>query len=160
MCKLKGGLVPFKLQSTPDYRCIWVEGPPNSGKTFSLRTLPKPLGIISAPGEKGHATIPYGEGVTAYVWEDDATPSKDRNTVYYQKIWREVEARTIDLIASKPQAIVIEGVHKLYQIGLAVATDGESEKLQSAFKEVSTANGTRLEGEFDPRCYGKSHRLI
>jgi len=152
--------VPFKLQSTPDYRCIWVEGPPNSGKTFSLRTLPKPLGIISAPGEKGHATIPYGEGVTAYVWEDDAAPSKERNTVYYQKIWREVEARTIDLIASKPNAIVIEGVHKLYQIGLAVATDGESEKLQSAFKEVSTANGTRLEGEFDPRCYGKSHRLI
>ena len=41
-----------------------------------------------------------------------------------------------------------------------MATDAESEKLQSAFTEVQTANGTRLEGEFDPRCYGKAHRLI
>lgn len=152
--------MPFKLQSTPDYKCIWVEGPPNSGKTHSLRTLTKPIGIISAPGEKGHSSIPYGEGVTAYVWEDDGAPVKERNTLYFMKIWREVEARTIELITAKPNAIVIDGVHKLYQIGLAIATDGESAKLHSAFKEVQTDKGTRLEGEFDPRCYGKAHNLI
>ena len=155
--------MPFKVAGEPDYRCIWVEGPPNVGKTTSLRTLPHPVGIVSAPGEKGHASIPYGEGVVAAVWQDDGTPTKDRTTLYYMKIWREIEQMTLDLINGKHgplAAIAIEGVHKLYQIGLAIATDGESEKLQSAFKEVQTANGTKLEGEFDPRCYGKSHRLI
>ncbi len=153
----------FKLQSEPDYRCIWVEGPPNTGKTTSLKTLPRPMGIISCPGEKGHTSIPYGEGVTAFVWEDDGTPLKERNTLYYMKIWRAVDEKIVDFITGKHgalQAIVLDGMHKDYQIALAIATDGESEKLQSAFKEVSTDKGTRLEGEFDPRCYGKSHRLI
>ncbi len=153
----------FKLQQEPDYRCIWLEGPPNTGKTTSLATLPKPIGIISCPGEKGHMSIPYGEGVTAYVWEDDGVASKDRNTLYYMKMWREVEAKLVELITRKEdpiQSLVLEGVHKMYQVGLAIATDGESEKVQTAFKEVATSSGTRLEGEFDPRCYGKSHRLI
>ena len=152
--------MPFKLQTAPDYKCIWLEGPPNTGKTTSLRTLDKPMGVLSAPGEKGHSSIPYGDGVMAKVWEEDPTPSKDRNTLYYMKMWREVEAATVEIIQSKPNAIVIDGVHKLYQVGLAIATDGESEKLQTAFKEVTTSTGTRLEGEFDPRCYGKAHRLI
>lgn len=150
----------FKQQGSPDYRSIWVEGPPNSGKTYSLATLPRPLVVLSAPGEKGSASIPYGEGVTAYVWEDDGTPSKDRNTLYYMKQWREVEATVLAAFKEKPQAIVIDGAHKLYKAGLAVATDGESEKLQSAFTEVQTDKGTRLEGEFDPRCYGKAHRIM
>lgn len=153
----------FKLQTEPDYRCIWVEGPPNSGKTTSLRTIPGRVGVLSLPGEKGGASIPYGPNVIAFVWEDDGTPTKDRNTVYYQRIWREVEQKTIELITGKYEpidAIVADGMHKLYQLGLAIATDGESEKLQSAFKEVQTERGVRLEGDFDPRCYVKSHRLI
>ena len=45
--------MPLKQTSTPDYGCIWIAGPPNTGKTTSLRTATKPMGIISVPGEKG-----------------------------------------------------------------------------------------------------------
>lgn len=156
--------MPLKQLSSPDYKSIWVEGQPNTGKTYSLRTCEKNIGIISVPGEKGHSSIPYGEGVTALVWEDDNTPTKDRTTVYYMKIWREVENATIDLINGKYgpiQTLVIDGIHKLYSIGLAIATDGESARLQSAFETKMTGNGKEvLVGEFDPRCYGKSHNLI
>jgi hypothetical protein len=134
------------------------------GKTYSLRTCVKPLGVVSVPGEKGHSSIPYGEGVTALIWEDDGTPAPERNTLYYMKVWREVEAGTIDLINGKYgklESIVIDGIHKLYQIGLAIATDGESARLHSAFQTKVNERGKEvLVGEFDPRCYGKAHNLI
>ena len=152
--------MPLKQVSEPDYRCIWVEGPPNVGKTYSLRTCPKPVAIVSVPGEKGHASMPFGEGVIPFIWEDDGTPTKDRNTLYYMKMWREIENTCIDIINGKDgavQTIVIDGMHKLYAVGLAIATDGESAKLQSAFEK--NEKGVMV-GEFDPRCYGKSHNLI
>ena len=156
--------MPFRQQSVPDTRCIWVEGQPNSGKTYSLRTCTKPIGIISVPGEKGHSSIPYGDGVTALVWEDDATPANERNTLYWRKMWREVDTATIDLINGKYgpiETIVIDGIHKLYNVGLAIATDGESAKVQSAFETKMNDKGKEvLVGEFDPRCYGKAHNLI
>lgn len=157
--------MPFKQQEKPDYGSIWVEGPPNTGKSYSIRTCHKPVGIISLPGEKGHSSLPSGEGIFKYVWEDDGTPTKDRGTLYYQKIWRAVEDQTIDLINGKThgpiQTLFIDGVHKLYSIGLAIATDGESERLQSAFTTTMNERGKEvLVGEFDPRCYGKSHKLI
>ncbi len=156
--------MPLVQQSEPDYGCIWVAGPPNVGKTTSLRTCTKPLGIISVPGEKGHSSAPYGEGVTHLRWEDDGTPTKDRNTIYYMKIWREIENATIDMINGKYgtlNTLVIDGIHKLYAIGLAIATDGESARLQSAFETKVNDKGKEvLVGEFDPRCYGKSHNLM
>lgn len=156
--------MPLKQTSTPDYGCIWIAGPPNTGKTTSLRTATKPMGIISVPGEKGHSSIPYGEGVTALIWEDDGTPTKDRNTLYYMKVWREIETATLDMMNGKYgalQTLVIDGIHKLYAIGLAIATDGESARLQSAFETTVNDKGKEvLKGEFDPRCYGKSHNLM
>lgn len=150
----------FQRQLQPDYQCIWITGPPNSGKSTSLCTLPRPLGIISLPGEKGHASLPYGDGITTLVWQDDGAPIQARNTLYYMRIWREVEQATLDLINGKHgplAAIAVDGMHKLYAIGLAIASDGESAKVQSAFKPNERGG---LEGDFDPRCYGKSHTLI
>jgi hypothetical protein len=156
--------MPLIQQSKPDYGCIWVAGPPNSGKTTSLRTCEKPLGVISVPGEKGHSSAPYGEGVTHLRWEDDGVETSKRNTLYYMKIWREVEGATLDMINGKYgqlQTIVIDGIHKLYDIALAIATDCESAVLQSAFEyTVDTKGKEVLKGEFDPRCYGKSHKII
>lgn len=156
--------MPLKRNSKADFGCIWLNGPPNSGKTSSFATCTKPMGIISVPGEKGHACIPYGEGVEAFVWEDDGTPAKDRNTLYYQKVWREIENTTTDLINGKYgpiQTIVIDGMHKLYDIALAIATDTESAVPQSAFETTINDKGKEvLKGEFDPRCYGKSHKII
>ena len=152
--------MPLVQQSEPDNGCIWVAGPPNTGKSGSLATCELPLGVISVPGEKGHSSLPYGPGITVLRWEDDGTPTKDRNTLYYMKIWRAVEEATLELINGKYgqlQTIAIDGIHKLYAIGLAIATDGESARVQSAFER--NEKGT-LVGEFDPRCYGKSHNLI
>ena len=156
--------MPLIQQSEPDYGCIWVAGLPNTGKTTSIRTCEKPVGVISVPGEKGHSSIPYGEGVIALRWQDDGVETKKRNTLYYQKIWREVEEATIKMMNGEFGAlktIVIDGVHKLYAIGLAIATDGESAALQSAFETTTNAKGEVIQkGEFDPRCYGKSHNLM
>jgi hypothetical protein len=80
------------------------------------------------------------------------------------KIWREVEGATIDLINGKYgpiETIVIDGIHKLYDVGLAIATDAESATVHSAFTKKTNDKGKEvLVGEFDPRCYGKSHELM
>ena len=108
--------MPLVQQSEPDNGCIWVAGPPNTGKSGSLATCELPLGVISVPGEKGHSSLPYGPGITVLRWEDDGTPTKDRNTLYYMKIWRAVEEATLELINGKYgqlQTIAIDGIHKL-----------------------------------------------
>ncbi|MEK6879083.1 MAG: hypothetical protein AABY22_05715, partial [Nanoarchaeota archaeon] len=53
-------------------RRVLIVGAPGSMKTTSLLTWPKPLHILSYPGEKGWETIPTNlEGVKAYVWDVD-----------------------------------------------------------------------------------------
>lgn len=156
--------MPLEPISKPDYQCIWVFGDPNMGKSYSMRTCPKPVGIISMPGEKGHSSLPYGEGYTVLRWKDDGTPTPERNTLYYMKIWREVEGATIDMMNGKYgpiETIVIDGMHKLYDLALAIATDGESAALHSAFTKKTNEKGKEvMVGEFSPFCYGKSNTMI
>jgi hypothetical protein len=137
--------VPFKVL-TPDswqqaLRRTLIVGPPNSRKTTSVFTWPGPWGLVSFPGEKGHASIPVGrEGLTAYVWEDDVA-SKTSPAV----LVKEIEKVSFELLASGGiRTFVGDGVHKLYGAYLNEATNG------------AYVNGD----EFDAKCYGRAHEMF
>lgn len=94
-------------------RRVLVSGPPNSRKTSSLMTWPRPIHILSFPGEKGHSSIPLDEpGVSAYVWEDEDVTKYSPTAVV-----NEVESATWKILAGKSGEIVSfagDGLHKLY----------------------------------------------
>ena len=94
-------------------RRVGISGPPNSFKTTSLLTWPRPIHIISYPGEKGWETIPVGiEGVHSYVWEIE-DPSK----VTSASVVAEVEKLTLEILVGKRGPITTfagDGIHKLY----------------------------------------------
>ena len=107
--------MPFKERTEAQAvaRRVLISGPPNSFKTTSLLTWPRPIHIVSFPGEKGWETIPVGvEGVHPYVWEID-DPSK----VSAASVVAEVEKLTIEILTGKKgevQTFAGDGLHKLY----------------------------------------------
>lgn len=94
-------------------RRVGISGPPNTFKTTSLLTWPRPIHIISYPGEKGWETLPVGiEGVHSYVWKIE-DPSK----VTSASVVSEVDKLTVEVISEKRgpvQTLAGDGLHKLY----------------------------------------------
>lgn len=97
----------------PPARRVLISGAPNTLKTTSLLTWPKPLHIVSYPGEKGYETIPVNvEGVHPYVWEID-----DITKVSPAAVVREVETLTMEILSGKHGEVKTfagDGLHKLY----------------------------------------------
>lgn len=89
-------------------RCLII-GPPNSRKTTSLLSFHRPISILSYPGEKGSGTIPINEsGINAEVWEDEEVVKEDPI-----KLIKEVENKTIEMLAAKPRTFAGDGIMKL-----------------------------------------------
>lgn len=105
-------------------RRLLVNGMTGVGKTTSMLTLPRPIAIVSAPGEKGYDSIPQNDPeVLSFVWQDE--PSKETNS---DQIIQQVERTCVDLIAGKHgniQSLVFEGLHKFYEYILDAVTGGE-----------------------------------
>jgi len=124
-------------------RRVLVNGPPNSGKTTSLRTWPKPMIVVSYPGEKGITSVPQGEGVRAFVW-DAPDPAA---TVNWVGVLAEVSKLTFEALGGKYGPIRTfagDGLHKLYDVCLNVAT-----------------GGAKARGEdFEPKKYGTAGTLF
>ena len=97
---------------------MMIQGPPNSGKTSSVcRTWPRPLAILSSPGEKGDATIPRGvDGITSFIWEDDPVSKTSSRMVIDQ-----VETLTWEILGGKHgqfKSFCFDGYHKFYDYWL------------------------------------------
>ena len=123
-------------------RRVLISGAPCTLKTTAILTWPKPIHIVSYPGEKGYETIPVGvEGVHPYVWEID-----DITTVSPAAVVREVETLTTEILSGKygeVKTFAGDGLHKLYgwffqatfndlvaQAGQRSNWDGDEEKLR------------------------------
>jgi hypothetical protein len=137
--------MPFKTADADTYTRsqsrIMIAGDPNSGKTRSLLTWPRPLHVIAYPGEKGSATIRHNpaEGVHVYIYEGGKTGVNSADCV------RELRQLVTDILTGKMGAcetIACDGVHKFFDYLLDVATAGDY-----------------LEGnEFEPRLYVPAQR--
>ena len=106
----------YELQTKAEIvtaRRILIQGPPNSGKTESLMTWPRPIHIQVFPGEKGHATIPRGQpDIFPYVWGTDAATGLSSHTVVQQ-----VETLTWEILGGKYGPVITfagDGFHKYY----------------------------------------------
>lgn len=138
--------MPFKPLTADSWqqglRRALIVGPPNSRKTTSLFTWPMPIGLISAPGEKGYASIPMGDGVKAFVFEEDIIAKTSPSALV-----KEIETTTFDLLAGKYGEITtfaLDGLHKIYVAYINDATNGD----------FAAGN------DFEPRMYGRAHEMF
>lgn len=140
--------MPFAQQS--NVLAVWarrlcrvlINGPPNSGKTTSLRTWPRPLIVLSMPGENGSTSVVEDEETKSFVWE---APNLDAPN--WTAVYAETQRITHEALSGKhgpTTTVAIDGVHKLYDLLLNVATGG------------AKARGE----EFDPRKYGTASSLF
>lgn len=122
---------------------ILIAGEPNSRKTTSLLTWPRPLHVVVSPGEKGAASIRHDpeEGVFVYTFKDDfgskAIPSV--------QIVKQVRDQTIAVLSGKcgqVESFAFDGLHKFHDYVLDAVTGGEY----------------LTGGEFDPKLYGPAQR--
>lgn len=122
-------------------RRLLIAGGPNKRKTTAALTAPKPIGILSYPGEKGYDTIPTDNpDIIPLVWQN---PEK----LDSHQIVREITQASIDMIAGKYGKIntfVGDGLHKFYEYILDDVTDG------------SWFGGL----EFEPKLYAMAHRVF
>lgn len=97
----------------PPARRALISGAPNTLKTTAMLSWPKPIHIVSYPGEKGFETIPTGiDGIYPYVWEIDDIASVSPGSVV-----REVETLTMEILSGKygeVKTFAGDGIHKLY----------------------------------------------
>ena len=102
---------------------VLISGAPNSGKTYSSRTWPRPIHVVSLPGESGSTSIPREDGIQAYVWGDNSDSRTSSKAVL-----DEVQSLVIDIIAGKHgecKTIFLDGLHKLYGHVLNMVTSGD-----------------------------------
>jgi len=126
---------------------VLVIGPPNSLKTTSLLTWPRPIGILSFPGEKGSGTIPINEpGIKAWVWEEEGKPATAA-----QKI-KEIEEITVKVLTSGIKTFAGDGLIKL--AGLQWTKEFVR---QLANNERLLAEGKVTEDELKLRAYGNEN---
>ena len=99
-----------------------ISGPPNSGKSFSSRTFPRPIAIVSPPGELGVVSLPIGEeGVTVFA-QTEIDMSKPTDWV---GIVEETRRLMADLCTKNVyQTIFFDGLHKLEFCYLNMETGG------------------------------------
>lgn len=97
----------------PPARRVLISGAPNTLKTTAMLSWPKPIHIVSYPGEKGYETIPTGvDGIHSYVWQID-----DITQVSPAAVVREVETLTMEILSGKygeVKTFAGDGLHKLY----------------------------------------------
>ena len=114
---------------TPDtwqkaLRRVLIVGPPNSRKTTSFLTWPRPLHVLVAPGEKGHASLPVDrEDVHAYVFEHDSTTK-----ISPAALVREFEQTAFEILGGKHGDVTtfaVDGLHKAFDLYLNEASDGK-----------------------------------
>jgi hypothetical protein len=112
------GKSPEEIQTRR--RRILISGEPNSRKTTALLTLPKPIAILSYPGEKGYDTIPDDDpDVLKLVWRVAEKPQDAYNTV------KDVFEATNRIIAEgKHVTFAGDGLHKLFDPIIDMVTDG------------------------------------
>lgn len=117
-----------------------VVGGPNTRKTSSLVTWPKPIHVIGFPGEKGMVSLPLTEGVHAYVYEHEAGQPAESPA----KVLKDIRQTTIDILSGKYgecKTFAGDGIHKLYEVFLDDVSDGASSKGE----------------EFEAKLYSQSH---
>ena len=128
-----------------------VIGPPNSLKTTSLLSWPRPIGILSYPGEKGSGTIPVNApGVRAWVWEDQPDENGKEKSAS-QKI-AEIEKITVQILTSGIKTFAGDGLIKL--AGL-MWTKEYVRQLHN--NEELLAKGKITEDELKLRAYGNEN---
>lgn len=121
-----------------------ISGPPNTRKTTSLLTWPRPIHILVYPNEGGAASIPADlEGVNAYVYHEDelSTPGN---------VVKEVEQLTADILTGKfgeCATFAGDGLHKYYDM-----------YYQREFAALCLANPTMDEDKLIGRAYGNAHK--
>lgn len=126
------------------FRRVLLNGPPNSGKTTSIRTWPGPVHVQVFPKEKGSSSLPFrtldGQEIIGYTPDEiDVTKPQD-----WRAIASDMTKTTVDILAGKfgpVKTFFGDGLHKAYQVFLAEITGG--------------ANYTGE--EFDAKLYSKSH---
>lgn len=103
---------------------VLIHGNPNTRKTTSLATFPRPCHVIVIPGEKGSASLPLEDGLKSYIWDEEDTAKLKAGTVI-----REVGQLTLDIIAGKRgecRTIAWDGIHHYHQWVLGEVTGGAS----------------------------------
>lgn len=131
---------------------VLIVGGPNTFKTTSVvETFPRPLHIVSFPGEKGSGVIPVNNPeIKGYVWREE-DPSKD--TVEHRI--REIEKVTIEILAGKRGPIATfagDGLHKL----ASLYWNREYRKLLLSH-EKQLADGKVTDDELRLRAYGNEN---
>jgi hypothetical protein len=89
-------------------------GPPNSWKTTSLKTWPKPIAYIAYPGELGLSSVPMDDQIQAWYWEHDPVTKQSPGAAL-----RAVDAITIEILSGKHGEFATfagDGLHKLYEL--------------------------------------------
>lgn len=107
---------PNKEVWLKSYRRVLLNGAPLRGKTTSLKTFPKPIHIIVAPGEMGYSSLfPDPPHLNLYYWEfDTASP-----IIAWAKVWVEFKILCTDILNGKygsVETLAIDGLHKLYYV--------------------------------------------
>jgi hypothetical protein len=110
--------VQVKKLGTEEWKRLFsralVSGPPNSWKTTSLKTWPRPTHVLFFPGEKGASSLDHAPDLHGYTFEvDPATPMSAR------KVVKLVQTTTVEILSGKHgpiQTFAGDGLHKLYGI--------------------------------------------
>lgn len=135
-----------------------IVGPPNTFKTTSIATWPRPIHWVSFPGEKGSSSIPVKEeGIKAYVWQEE-----DYKKFSPVDIIKAIEAITIEILTGARGECVTfagDGVHKLYEHFF----QQELHNLKLVFGNSSDPKfqgmgDAELEEALTGKAYGAAHR--
>jgi len=119
-----------------------ISGPPNSRKTTSLMTWPRPIFILVYPNEGGAASIPVADDIDAVVYEEDeqSTPGQ---------VIRDIETMTSEVISGKLgdyKTFAGDGIHKLYRC-----------YFESEYKTLVSLYPNTDEDKLIGRAYGNAH---
>ena len=132
--------MPPQVLTSDDWKRLFrralVYGPPNSWKTTSLLTWPRPLHVIVVPGEMGSAALPVQDDVRVYVWSHDPTAKK---ASLGQQV-RELESLSKEILAGKHGpvgTIAVEGIHKAHRLKFDSVLDGMSDGDQEKFRGMA-----------------------
>jgi len=128
--------MPLKQRTTSDWlrsfsRPLW-NGPPLSGKTTGLLSLPRrslaakfgreidgAVHIVVVPGEFGASSILPEDDFVIHEWEFDS----NLPTLAYRELCAELQARVLEILTGKQgpvSALVFDGLHKLYDLVMRV----------------------------------------